>query len=66
MASFQECIGTYRVIFRSHGRQHFVVVGKVSPKEAEAKAARVDYLLMRLGSWDEIGVGSTLGRRHRR
>ena len=48
MASLQERTGTYRVIFRFHGKQHFVMIGKVSPQEAEAKAAQVDYLLMRL------------------
>ena len=48
MASLQERTGTYRVIFRYHGKQHFVMIGKVSPQEAEAKAAQVDYLLMRL------------------
>jgi len=48
MASLQERTGTYRVIFRFHGKQHFVMIGKVSPEEAEAKAAQVDYLLMRL------------------
>lgn len=48
MASVQERTGTYRVIFRFHGKQHFVMIGKVSPQEAEAKAAQVDYLLMRL------------------
>lgn len=48
MASLQERTGTYRVIFRFHGKQHFVMIGKVSREEAEAKAAQVDYLLMRL------------------
>ncbi len=48
MASLQERRGTYRVIFRFHGKQHFVMIGKVSADEAEAKAAQVDYLLMRL------------------
>ena len=48
MASLQERTGTYRVIFRFHGKQHFVMIGKVSSQEAEAKAAQVDYLLMRL------------------
>jgi integrase len=48
MASVQERSGTYRVIFRYHGKQHFVMIGKVSPAEAEAKAAQVEYLLMRL------------------
>ncbi len=48
MASLQQRTGTYRVIFRFHGKQHFVMIGKVSPQEAEAKAAQVEYLLMRL------------------
>jgi hypothetical protein len=48
MASLQERTGTYRVIFRFHGKQYFVMIGKVSPQEAEAIAAQVDYLLMRL------------------
>jgi hypothetical protein len=48
MASVQVRAGTYRVIFRFHGKQHFVMVGKVSPQEAAAKAAQVEYLLMRL------------------
>ena len=48
MASLQQRAGTYRVIFRFHGKQHFVMIGKVSPQEAEAKSAQVEYLLMRL------------------
>lgn len=48
MASLQQRSGTYRVIFRFHGKQHFVMIGKVSAEEAEAKAAQVEYLLMRL------------------
>lgn len=48
MASILERTGTYRMIFRFHSRQHFVMTGKVSPQGAEAKAAQVDYLLMRL------------------
>jgi integrase len=48
MASLQERTGTYRVIFRFRGKQHFVMIGKVSPEEAEAKAAQVNYLLMRI------------------
>lgn len=48
MASIQERTGTFRVIFRFHGKQHFVSIGQVSKEEAEAKAAHVDYLLMRL------------------
>lgn len=48
MASLQERSGSYRFIFRFHGKQHFVTIGKVSPEEAEAKAAQVGYLLLRL------------------
>ncbi len=48
MASLQQRAGTYRVIFRFHGKQHFVMIGKVSLQEAEAKSAQVEYLLMRL------------------
>jgi integrase len=48
MASVQLRGGTYRVIFRFHGKQHFVMIGKVTPEEAEAKAAQVNYLLMRI------------------
>jgi hypothetical protein len=48
MASLQERNGSYRVIFRHHGQQHFLTIGRVSPQEAEAKAAQADYLLMRL------------------
>jgi integrase len=48
MASLQQRSGTFRDIFRFHGKQHFVMIGKVSSEEAEAKAAQVEYLLMRL------------------
>jgi integrase len=48
MASLQERSGTYRVIFRYHGKQHFMMIGKVSEDEAQTKAAQVEYLLMRL------------------
>src|SRR6476646_7336229 len=48
MASLQERNGSYRFIFRFRGKQHFVTLGKVSRAEAEAKAAQVDYLLLRL------------------
>lgn len=48
MASLQERNGSYRVIFRHDGKQHFVAIGKVTKAEAEAKAAQADYLLMRL------------------
>jgi integrase len=48
VASLQERKGSFRVIFRYHGKQHFVTIGSVSRDEAESKAAQVDYLLMRL------------------
>ncbi len=48
MASLQERGGSFRFIFRFHSKQHFVTIGKVSPEEARAKAALVDYLLLRL------------------
>jgi hypothetical protein len=48
MASLQERNGSYRFIFRFPSKQHFVTIGKVSREEAEAKAAQVEYLLLRL------------------
>lgn len=49
MAAIQERNGSFRVIFRHHGKQHTFTLGRVSPAEAQAKADQVDYLLMRLG-----------------
>jgi hypothetical protein len=48
MASTQKRNDSYRIIFRYHGKQHFVPLGRVSEQEAEAKSAQVEYLLMRL------------------
>jgi integrase len=48
MASLQERNGSFRFIFRYHGKQHFVAIGQVSRDEAEAKANQVGYLLLRL------------------
>ncbi len=48
MAGLQERGGSYRVFFRFHGKQQTFPLGKVSKQEAEAKAAQVDYLLLRL------------------
>ena len=48
MAGLEERGGSYRVHFRHHGKQRTLTIGKVSKEEAEAKAAQVDYLLMRL------------------
>jgi integrase len=48
MAALQERNGSFRVLFRHHGKQHTFTVGEVSRAEAEAKAAQADYLLMRL------------------
>lgn len=61
MASLQERNSTFRVIFRYHGKQYFVTLGKVSADEAAAKAAQVDYLLMRLKQGlIEIPAGSDI------
>lgn len=48
MAALQERNGSYRVLFNYQGKQRAFTLGKVSDAEAEAKAAQVDYLLMRL------------------
>lgn len=48
MAGLQHRNGSYRVLFRYHGKQFAFTLGKVSQDEAETKAAHVDYLLMRL------------------
>jgi integrase len=49
MASTQERNGSFRVTFRYRGKQHFFTIGRVTRAEAEAKAAQVGYLIMRLG-----------------
>jgi integrase len=48
MASLQQRNGNFRFIFRHRGKQHFVTIEKVSHEEAQAKAAQVQYLLLRL------------------
>jgi integrase len=48
MAGLQKRSGRYRVIFRYHGKQHTLNLGKVSRAEAESKSDGVEYLLMRL------------------
>jgi hypothetical protein len=48
VASLQERNGSYRVQFFHYGKLHGFTLGKVTPAEARAKAAQVDYLLMRL------------------
>jgi hypothetical protein len=48
MAAIQERNGSYRVLFRHHGKQHTFTLGRVSEAEAKAKADQVDYLLIRL------------------
>lgn len=40
--------GSYRVLFRYHGKQGSFTLGEVSKQEAETKSANVDYLLLRL------------------
>ena len=48
MATVQERNGSYRVIFNYRGKQRAFTLGRVAEAEAKAKAAQVDYLLMRL------------------
>lgn len=48
MAGLQQRSGSFRVFFRYQGRQRVFPLGKISRQEAEAKAAQVDYLLLRL------------------
>ncbi len=48
MAGLQLRGGRYRIIFRFHGKQHTLNLGKVSKTEASNKSEQVDYLLMRL------------------
>jgi len=48
MASVQERNGSFRLIFRHHGKQYFLKIGKVTEDEAKAKAAQAEYLLLRL------------------
>src|SRR4051812_8508437 len=48
MAALQERNGSYRVIFNYRGQQRAFTLGRVAEAEAKAKAAQVDYLLMRL------------------
>jgi hypothetical protein len=48
MAGLQQRGGSYRVFFRFRGKRQAFALGKVSKQEADAKAAQVDYLLLRL------------------
>src|SRR5262245_49346701 len=48
MAWIQERAGSFRVLFRFQGKQFAFTLGRVPASEADAKAAHVDYLLMRL------------------
>jgi hypothetical protein len=48
MAGLQQRCGRYRLIFRFHGKQHTLNLGKVSQAEAELKSDQIDYLLMRV------------------
>jgi len=49
MASLQCRRGSWRVIFRHHGLQHFVTIGEVDETEAKGVKARYEYLLRLLG-----------------
>jgi integrase len=48
MAAVQERNGSFRVIFNYKRKQRAFTLGMVTESEARAKAAQVDYLLMRL------------------
>jgi cell fate (sporulation/competence/biofilm development) regulator YlbF (YheA/YmcA/DUF963 family) len=48
MAALQERNGSYRILFRFHGKLRTFTVGAVKESEAEAKAGQVDLLLMRM------------------
>src|SRR4051812_12662930 len=48
MAALQERNGSYRLIFRYHGKQHTFTLGTIGQDEAQAKAGAVDLLLLRL------------------
>ncbi len=48
MAWTQERAGSFRILFRFQGKQYAFTLGRVPQAEAEAKAAHVNYLLMRL------------------
>jgi integrase len=45
VASLQLRSGSWRVIFRYHGLQHFVTIGEVEQVEAQGVKARYEYLL---------------------
>jgi len=45
VASLQERSGSWRVIFRFRGLQHFVTIGEVEETEAQGVKARYEYLL---------------------
>jgi integrase len=48
VATLQQRNGSYRVLFLHFGKRHTFTLGKVSEKEAQAKSAQVDYILLRL------------------
>jgi integrase len=45
VASLQQRSGSWRVIFRYHGSQHFVTIGEVDQIEAQGVKSRYEYLL---------------------
>jgi hypothetical protein len=48
MAALQNRNGSYRVLFEYQRKQRAFTIGRVSESEARAKAAQVEYLLLRL------------------
>jgi hypothetical protein len=48
VAALQERNGSFRILFHHLGKQYAFTLGEVGRDEAEAKAAQVDYLLLRI------------------
>jgi integrase len=48
MAALQHRNGSFRILFRFHGKQYAFTLGRVAEDEAETKRGQVDYLLLRL------------------
>src|SRR6516225_6587613 len=48
MAALQHRNGSFRILFRFHGKQYAFTLGCVGEDEAETKRGQVDYLLLRL------------------
>jgi hypothetical protein len=61
MASIQKRGDTYSCIFYWHSKRQWLTLGAVSESEAEAKAAQIKYLLMRIKQgWLELPPGTSI------